>query len=99
MHLVAGASMAAAVPSWVPGGVLWVYLTGVALLAGAVGIHVRRWAPLAALGIAVLMVVFAFTVHLPAMADEAMRQMAMVGFMKDLGLAGGALAIGLLARR
>jgi uncharacterized membrane protein len=99
LHLVAGASMAAVVPSWVPGGVFWVYLTGIALLAGAVGIHVRRFTPLAAVGIAALMVVFAFTVHLPAMADEATRQMAMVGFMKDLGLAGGALAIALLARR
>jgi uncharacterized membrane protein len=99
LHLVAGASMAAVVPSWVPGGVLWVYVTGIALLAGAVGIHLRRWAPAAGLGIAALMGLFAFTVHLPMMAEEATRQMAMVGFMKDLGLAGGALAIALLQRR
>ena len=62
------------------------------------GIHTKRWAALAGLGIAALMAVFAFTVHLPMMADEATRQLAMVGFMKDLGLAGGALAIALLSR-
>ena len=98
MHLTAGASMAAVVPAWVPGGVIWVYLTGIALLAGAIGIHLKKWALPAGLGLAALMLVFAFTVHLPAMADEATRQMAMVGFMKDLGLAGGALAIALTHR-
>jgi putative oxidoreductase len=99
MHLVAASSMVAAVPSWVPGGVFWVYFTGLALLAGAIGIHTKRFAAAAGLGIAALMGIFAFTVHLPMMADEATRQMAMVGFMKDLGLAGGALAIALLSRR
>lgn len=99
MHLVAAGPMAAVVPAWVPGGVLWVYVTGVALLAGAIGIHLRRWALPAGLGLAALMFVFAFTVHLPLMADEATRQLAMVGFMKDLGLAGGALAIPFTFRR
>ncbi len=99
MHLVAADTMTAVVPSWLPGGVFWVYFTGVALLAGAIGIHTKRWAAPAGLGIAALMLIFAFTVHLPLMADEAMRQLGMVGFMKDLGLAGGALAIALLSRR
>lgn len=99
MHLTAADSMAAVVPAWVPGGVVWVYLTGIALLAGAIGIHARRWALPAGIGLAALMLVFALTVHLPAMADEATRQFAMVGFMKDLGLAGGALAIALTHRR
>lgn len=98
MHLISADSMAAVVPAWVPGGVFWVYFTGVALLAGAIGIHLRRWAPLAGLGLAALMLVFAFSVHLPAMADAAMRQFAIAGFMKDIGLAGGALAVGLLHR-
>ena len=99
MHLVAAESMTAVVPSWLPGGVFWVYFTGLALLAGAIGIHTKRWAAPAGLGIAALMAVFAVTVHLPMMAEEATRQLAMVGFMKDLGLAGGALAIALLSRR
>jgi uncharacterized membrane protein len=92
MHFVAGAQMAAIVPSWLPGGVLWVYLTGLALVAGGVGLWTRRLAMPAALGLAALMVVFALTVHLPLLGNEAMRQMAMVGFLKDLGLAGGLLA-------
>jgi putative oxidoreductase len=92
MHFVAGSHMAAAVPSWVPGGVLWVYLTGVFLLAGGLGMWTRRLAVPAAVALAALMLVFALTVHLPAMGNEATQQMAMVGFFKDLGLAGGLLA-------
>jgi putative oxidoreductase len=98
LHFVAGAAMAGAVPGWLPGGVAWVYLTGAALVAGAVGLHLRRFVVPAAIGLAALMVVFAFTVHLPAMADEATRQLGMMGLLKDLGLAGGALAVALLRR-
>jgi putative oxidoreductase len=92
LHFAAGSHMAAAVPSWVPGGVLWVYLTGLFLLAGGVGLWTRRLAVPAAVALAALMLVFALTVHLPAMGNEATQQMAMVGFFKDLGLAGGLLA-------
>jgi uncharacterized membrane protein len=92
MHFVAGAQMAGAVPSWVPGGVLWVYLTGAALLAGGIGLWTKRLAAPAALGLALLMIVFALTVHLPLMGDAAMGQFAMAGFLKDVGLAGGLLA-------
>lgn len=92
MHFAAGAQMAGAVPSWVPGGVIWVYLTGAFLLAGGLGMWTKRLAVPAAVGLAALMLVFAFTVHVPAMANEAMQQFAMAGFLKDLGLAGGLLA-------
>jgi putative oxidoreductase len=93
MHFPGAEQMAAIVPGWLPGGVFWVYLTGVALVAGAIGLFSRRWAVPAALGLAALMGTFALTVHLPAMFEEATRQMGMVGFMKDLGLAGGLLIL------
>src|SRR6187401_1093187 len=45
MHFAAGSAMASAVPSWVPGGgTLWVYLTGIALVAGGIGLWTRRFA-------------------------------------------------------
>lgn len=93
MHFVGGEAMAAFVPSWVPGGGLfWVYATGVALMAGGAGLWTKKLAVPAALGLALLMVTFAVTVHLPLLGDEAMGKLAMVGFLKDLALAGGLLA-------
>jgi len=99
MHFPGASQMAAAVPSWLPGGVAWVYITGIALVAGGIGLFMRRWVVPAALSLAALMGVFVLTVHLPALFDEATRQMGMMGALKDLGLAGGLLVLAAAARR
>lgn len=88
MHLMMGANMAGLVPSFVPGGVLWVYLTGLALVAASVAIMINKKAKLASLLLGVLMLVFAITVHLVAVMGG--DQMAMGSFLKDMALAGAA---------
>lgn len=37
MHLMAADKMQGIVPAYVPGGVIWVYITGVLLILGAAG--------------------------------------------------------------
>jgi putative oxidoreductase len=92
-HFFGADGMAAFVPSWVPGGGLfWVYVTGIAMIAGGVGVWTKKLAVPAALGLALLMVTFALTVHLPLLGDEAMGKLATMGLLKDLALAGGLLA-------
>ncbi len=90
-HFLHGDAMAAAVP--VPGGIFWVYFTGVALVAGSIGILSGILGRSAAFGLAALMLTFVLTVHLPGLGNPQMAQMAMVGLIKDLALAGGALAL------
>lgn len=98
LHFSAGPAMAAAVP--VPGGVFWVYLIGACLLAGGLAIAANRLGQWAALGIAALMLVFVASVHAPGLGNPGMRDMAMMGLLKDLGLCGGALAwAGIFARQ
>ena len=89
-HFTGAEQMAGMVP--VPGGIFWVYFTGVALVAGGLGILTNILGRWAALGLAALMALFAVTVHLPALGDPAMGQMAMISLLKDTALAGGALA-------
>lgn len=91
MHLGSANDMAGLVPSWLPGGVFWVYLTGLALVAAAVSFVIQKHTRLAGLLTAVLMLVFVSTVHLPGLIGGNM--MAMGGVLKDLGLAGGALLL------
>ncbi len=91
MHFAFGANMAGMVPAWLPGGVFWVYATGAALVAGAIGMTSGKLGYWAALGLAALMAVFVVTVHLPGLGNPETQQMAMAGALKDLGLAGGAL--------
>jgi uncharacterized membrane protein YphA (DoxX/SURF4 family) len=93
-HFTGAEAMAAMVP--VPGGLFWVYFTGVALLAGSAGILTGILGKWAGFGIAALMILFALTVHLPALADPNMGQLATMGLLKDLSLAGGALAFATL---
>jgi uncharacterized membrane protein YphA (DoxX/SURF4 family) len=88
-HLMNGPAMAGMVPGFVPGGVIWVYITGLALLAAAVAIITGKKAKLASVLLAALLLVFVLTVHLKgAMAGD---HLAVGSLLKDLALAGGAL--------
>ncbi len=79
-----------------PGGVLWVYFTGIALLAAAVGIFIPRIAFLTCVLYALMLLGFVVMLHIPGMgaSDPMMKMMAMTSMFKDIGLAGGALFIG-----
>ena len=91
MHIMMASNMTGMVPSWVPGGVLWVYVTGMALVAAAISIIAKKQIYLASVLLAVLLGVFVMTIHLPALLGG--DQMAMGGMLKDISLAGGALLI------
>lgn len=91
MHFMAAGDMVGMVPAWVPGGVFWVYVTGMALLAAAISIISKKQIYLASVLLAVLLGVFVMTIHLPAVLGG--DQMAMSSIMKDMSLAGGALLI------
>ena len=91
MHIMMASNMTGMVPSWVPGGVFWVYVTGMALVAAAISIIAKKQIYLASVLLAVLLGVFVMTIHLPALLGG--DQMAMGGMLKDISLAGGALLI------
>ncbi len=90
LHFMGAEQMAGMVP--VPGGVIWVYVTGIALVAAGVAIILQKKARLAAALLAILVLIFVLTIHLPAvLAGGDGGQMAMAGLLKDLAIAGGAL--------
>ncbi|MFC1527316.1 DoxX family protein [Candidatus Neomarinimicrobiota bacterium] len=91
MHLLMAGKMTGMVPSWVPGGVFWVYVTGLALIAAAVSIISKKQIYLASVLLATLLGVFVMTIHLPAVFGG--DQMAMGSMLKDISLVGGALLI------
>jgi putative oxidoreductase len=88
--------MASAVP--VSGGLLWVYVTGAALVAAGIGIATRWLGMWAALGLALLLLFFIFTIHVPGLSNPNTQSMALGQLIKDTALLGGALTwAGLLA--
>jgi putative oxidoreductase len=92
-HLMHASAMAGMVP--IPGGVIWIYITGVAMIAASLaaitGIQGRN----AMLLLALMVIIFAVAVQMPAMmgSDPMIKMGATVSFYKDLGLAGGALIL------
>ena len=89
MHLMGAETMAGMVP--IPGGVIWIYITGLALLAAAIGIITKKMGKLASLLLALLLLIFILGMHMPGLGNEATMQMSMISLLKDMGLMGAAL--------
>jgi uncharacterized membrane protein len=98
LHLANGNTMAGMVPSWIPGGVFWVYLTGLAHIAAAISIVIKKQDRLSSLLLALMLVIFVLTIHLPGVMNPDTMQMSMSGLLKDIALAGGALTYAGLAK-
>ncbi|MCB9283299.1 MAG: DoxX family protein [Lewinellaceae bacterium] len=92
MHMMNASEMASMVP--IPGGVVWVYITGLAMIAAAVAVVIGKYDKLAAALLGLLILIYALTIHLPGVLkagdDAQMMAMYMGNFLKDVGLAGGA---------
>lgn len=95
MHFMAGGDMAGMVPSFIPGGVFWIYLTGLANLGAGVSIIIKKKDKLATLLLGIMLIIFVLTIHLPAVMGG--DQMAMSSILKDLALAGAAFTFSGLA--
>jgi putative oxidoreductase len=88
-HFMGADGMAGMVPSYLPGGVLWVYLTGAALVAATVSMAIGKYDKLAATLLAVFLLILVLLIHLPgAMAGD---QSAMSMMLKDIIMAGAAM--------
>ncbi|MCS6916946.1 MAG: hypothetical protein RMK52_09545 [Chitinophagales bacterium] len=77
-----------------------VYVSGAALLLAAVSFIINKWMRLASILLAVLLVLIVVIIHMPGLSatDEMAKMNAMTAIVKDLALAGAALAIGAQAR-
>lgn len=89
------------VPSYVPGGVFWVYATGVVMLVAGIALVANRFVFPAAAALAVTLLVFVLTIHAPnfygALTGEDGSFKAALGgsgnLLKDTALLGGALIL------
>ena len=88
MHFVNAPAMSGLVPTFVPGAIFWVYLTGGCLVAAGISLNIGKKDALAMRLLAVLLITFALTVFLPMLLRN---NMALSSLLKDLGLAGAAL--------
>jgi uncharacterized membrane protein len=57
-------------PSWIPGHIFWSYVTGAVLIAGGLGLMIKKQAPLAASALGIWMVFLVFLVYLPRVIEK-----------------------------
>lgn len=90
LHFLNADAMGGMVPDFMPAdGKVWIYVTGVALVAAALAIIINKFKTTACYLLAIMLLIFVFTLHLkPAMdGNPAM-------LLKDAGLAMAAFIIG-----
>ncbi|MHA4811945.1 DoxX family protein [Flavitalea flava] len=95
-HFLNGTGMQNTVPSFIPGGVFWVYFTGAALVAAAISFLTGKQTRLAGLLLAAFLLIIVLTIHLPAVIhapDESSVRFPLTNLVKDTGIAAGALMI------
>lgn len=93
MHLANGGAMSGMVPSYLPFGIVWVYITGIALIAAAISIIIGKKDKLSALLLGIMLVLFALTIHLPGTFNPETAMMSMPMLLKDTALAGASFLI------
>ncbi len=89
LHFMMSGAMAAMVP--IPGGVVWVYITGIALIAASAAIISGKQAVLATQLLGLMLLIFAVSIHLMALIGGDQAAMSML--LKDTALAGGAFVL------
>ncbi|MCH2450083.1 MAG: hypothetical protein MK198_08040 [Gracilimonas sp.] len=92
LHFMNANAMSGMVP--IPGGVFWVYLTGVALIGAATAIIIQQKVSIVALLLGIMLLIFVLSIHLPGVISggEGM-QASMSNMLKDLALSGTAFFI------
>ena len=101
-HLFNAENMKGTVPSWLPGGIIWVYITGIGFILAAVAILINKYTKLACYLLAAMLLIFIATIHLPIVLsdkDEVSKQMAMLMMLKDIGLTIAAVLVGYNSNR
>lgn len=100
-HFLHPKDMVIFVPAFIPGGIVWVYVVGIAFILAALAFIVNRQVKLAAYFLAALLFIFVLTIHLPNFlhaGDKDMQQLAFISLLKDAALAAFALHIASNAR-
>lgn len=91
-HLMKADAMAGMVPSYMPMGVVWIYLTGLGLIASAISILLGKYDKLASTLLSVMLLLFAGMIYLPgAMAGGEAAQSSLGYLLRDLSHAGAAM--------
>lgn len=94
IHLFKPHDLVVYIPDYIPGGVLWVHVVGVAFILGGLSFILNRWVKMAGYLLAILLFVFVIVIHLPNYLNAGnaeTKAMALINMLNDTAIAGFAL--------
>lgn len=77
------------VPKFIPGGIFWVYFSGVALTGASMAIIINFIPKLAAIGLILFVLTFILTVDIPGVFFGADKYRFFISLLKDISLFAG----------
>jgi uncharacterized membrane protein len=92
-HLVRARTVMLVVPAWMPGRLFWTYFVGVALIAAALSIIVKRHLLLSSTLLAIMFFLFVALMHIPFVVAHPRDRVGWTIAFRDITFAGGALAL------
>src|ERR1700722_8527678 len=91
-HFSVAQFIAPAIPSWIPAHLFWAYFVGVALIAAALSIVVKKYSQLAATLLGIMIFLFVVLLHIPRVIGNPHDRIAWAVALRDLSFSGGAFA-------
>jgi uncharacterized membrane protein len=91
-HFVFSESVTPMVPLWIPWHLFWVLFVGMCLMAGALSLALRKYAPLAAALFGTMLLLFELLLHIPKIVHTPTDRFAWALALRDLVFAAGALS-------
>src|SRR5215216_335598 len=89
-HFTHAQDMITYLPDFLPGGIIWVYLVGVAFIVVALALIAHKYVKVAGYVLALWLLVLIITIRLPNWLNagvEEERQLALTMLLKDLAIA------------
>jgi uncharacterized membrane protein len=92
-HLTDAGDIVQLIPVWIPARPFWAYFVGVALLAAALALSLRKCLRLTATLLATMLFLFVAMMHIPGVAANPRDRFSWALAFRDLAFGSGALAL------
>jgi len=89
LHFLNAEEMKSGVPEYIPGGIVWIYITGTCLILAAIAIITNIATRLACYLLAAMLLIFVFTIHLKHLVNGNYTNI-----LKDTAMAMAAILVG-----
>lgn len=101
-HLMYPGDLITFIPAFLPGGNIWIYITGISLILAAIAFIAHKQVKLAGYLLALLLIIITLTFHLPNYlnaGDSDLKTTSFIDILQNLSMAAFAMYIASNAKK